>query len=249
MAIMPGAEPFLLPGSGRGVLLIHGFTGSPAEMRPLGDHLRGQGYTVLCPRLAGHGTTPADMAGTRWPHWYAGAEDGFHLLGGMCDDITAVGLSMGGLLALKLAAEYPLARVVSINAPVFLLDKRLPLLPFYRLFRRYEQRKQRELHPGDREHVAYDRVPLACLASLLDLIKHTDELLPSVTIPSLLIQSRHEHTVRPDSALHLRRRLGGRDRRLVWLERSGHVATLDVEHQQVFKYISDFFAEERRKNQ
>lgn len=242
MAIMPGAEPFLLPGGERGVLLLHGFTGSPSEMRLLGDHLNREGYTVLAPRLAGHGTTPADMSGTRWPHWYGDAEDGLCLLGGLCREILVVGLSMGGLLALALAAEHPVAKAVSVNAPIRILDKRLPFLPFYRLFRTFERRQAPAPRINTAYNVAYDRVPLASLASLLDLIRHTDALLPAVTAPVLLVQSRHDHTVSPDSVLHIHGRLGSAVKPLVWLEHSGHVATIDNEHQLLFQHISDFFA-------
>jgi carboxylesterase len=242
VAIMRGAEPFLLPGGDRGALLIHGFSGAPSEMRLLGDWLHGRGLTVLGVRLAGHGTSPEDMARTKWPHWYAAVEDGFHLLRGLCGEVNAAGLSMGALLAFKLAVEYPVARVAAVNAPLHLFDKRVPLLPIYRLFRRFERQEKRRYAVGELYNVAYDSVPLASLTSLLDLIRHTDGLLPFVDRPALLLQARRDRTVRPDSANHIYRRLASRDKQLVWLERSGHVATLDVEHEQVFRRIGDFFA-------
>jgi carboxylesterase len=242
VAIIRGAEPFLLPGGDRGVLVIHGFTGSPSEMRLLGEHLNIMGYTVLGPRLAGHGTTPADMARTAWHHWYAGVEDGYHLLRGLCGEVSVAGLSMGGLLAFKLAAEYPVAKVAAVNAPIFLNDRRLPLLPLYRLFRSFQRQEKRRLAINERYNVAYDSIPLSCLVSLLSFIRHVDRLLPLVDRPVLLQQSRHDHTVRPDSAPYIYRRLGSRDKKLLWLERSGHVATVDVEHEQVFRNIGAFLA-------
>ncbi len=242
MAIIRGAEPFLLPGGDRGVLLLHGFTGAPAEMRLLGEHLNRRGYTVLGPRLTGHGTSPADMAGTRWRHWYGDAEDGYHLLRGLCGEVSVAGLSMGGLLALKLAAEHPVARLAVVNAPVFLLDRRLPLLPLVRLFRRFQRQEKRRLTINEAYNVAYEYLPLACVASLLEFIRHVDGLLPRVTRPVLLVQSRSDRTVKPESVLHIHRRLGSRDKQMVWLEKSGHVATIDVEHELVFRHIDNFFA-------
>ena len=240
MAIMRGAEPFLLPGGERGVLLIHGFTGAPAEMRLLGEYLHGRGFTVLGPRLAGHGSSPAEMAGTRWPHWYGDVEDGYHLLRGLCREVSVVGLSMGGLLALKLAAEHSVDRLAVVNAPIYLLDKRLPLLPFYRLFRNFQRQEKRRLAVNERYSVSYDYMPLSCVVSLLELIGNVDGLLPSIFRPALLIQSRHDRTVRPESVLHIHSRLGSRDKKIVWLERSGHVATIDVEHERLFRYIDSF---------
>ena len=237
MPIMPGAEPFLLPGGDHGVLLLHGFTGSPAEMRPAGEYLHSLGYTVLGPLLAGHGTEPADMARTGWPQWYADAVNGYHLLGGFCRTVCVAGLSMGGILALKLAAEYPLDKIAVINAPVFFLDKRLPLLPVYRLFRAYEDKG-----PPAVKTVNYQVMPLACLASLLDLIRLVKPQLPAIGVPALVIQSKNDPTVRPDSASYIYQNLGSAAKRLVWLERSGHIATLDSEHRQVFQYLDEFFA-------
>lgn len=240
LAIIRGAEPFLLPGGDHGVLLIHGFTGSPSEMRLLGDQLNSLGYTVLAPRLCGHGTSVREMRQTSWPHWYSAVEDGYHLLHGICRHVAVVGLSMGGLMTLKLAAEYPVDRLVALSTPIYIADRRLHLLPAYRLFQRYvtKQRKRYDVDPI--YTVCYDRTPLDSLASMLELIKHVEVLLPVVRAPALVIQSRREHTVRPESARLIYNRLGSIDKKLVWLEKSGHVVTLDKERDQVFQYIADF---------
>ena len=105
--IIEGAEPFLLPGGPYGVLLLHGFTGMPPEMALLGEALHRAGHTVLCPRLAGHGTTPEDMEHTDAEDWYDSAMDGYALLTGLTKRIAVIGHSMGALLALRLAAEKP----------------------------------------------------------------------------------------------------------------------------------------------
>lgn len=241
MAIMHGAEPFFLPGGRRGVLLVHGFTGSPAEMRLFGEFLQARGFTVFSPRLCGHGTSVADMAETAWPQWYGSVEDGYHLLAAHCDKVCIAGLSMGGLLALKLAAEYPVSKIALLSTPVFLTEKRLPLLPLFRLFRNVMPKKRRRMDVPPIYSVAYDQVPLRSLESLLALIKHVDSLLTDIIMPTLIIQSRVEHTVLPASALYLYNRLGSSDKTLHWLERSGHIVTLDTEREQVFQAVADFF--------
>lgn len=238
---MRGAEPFLLPGSERGVLVVHGFTGSPSEMRLLGEFLHKKGYTVLGPRLCGHGTQVQDMTPTTWPYWYQSVEDGYHLLRGLCSDIAVVGLSMGGLMALKLAVEQPVSKVVSLSAPIHLYERRLSLLPLYRMFRRYESRKRKSFPDLDSSYaVGYDQIPLASLDSLLAFIKHVDKLLPLVQVPALIVQSKAEHTVRPSSAKHIFKLLGSAMKEIVWLEKSGHVITLDVEKYQLFEVIAKF---------
>ena len=240
MPIISGAEPFFLPGGNKGVLLVHGFTGSPSEMRLMGDYLNRLGYTVLGPRLCGHGTSVEEMARTAWPHWYSGVEDGYHILKSITDSVDVVGLSMGGLLGLKLAAEYPVSKVIALSTPIFIAEKRLPLLPIYRLFRDFIPKRRRRLPVDQKYSVNYDTTPLSSLSSLLALVKHVDSLLPLVKAPTLVIQSRSEHTVKPESAEHIYDRLGSLEKRLVWLERSGHIVTLDIEREKVFECVAGF---------
>jgi carboxylesterase len=241
VTVMQGAEPYLMPGGKRGVLLIHGFTGSPSEMRLMGEFLNTQGYTVFAPRLCGHGSTPEDMEETGWKQWYADAEDGFCILSGCCSDISVVGLSMGGLLSLKLASEYPVARLVAMSTPIYIADRRLPMLPVLRLFRSYAVRRRRKMAGIDPAYsVCYDRTPLKSVASLLELIKHVDGLIPQVHTPALIVQSQNDRTVRPKSARHIYELISSREKTLMWLEQSGHIVTLDSERSTVFQAVDDF---------
>ncbi len=241
MAIMKGAEPYLMPGGEHGVLLIHGFTGSPSEMRLMGEFLNAQGYTVFAPRLCGHGSTPEDMAATGWKQWYADAENGFYILSGVCREISVIGLSMGGLLSIKLAFEYPVKKLAVMSTPIYIADKRLPMLPVYRLFRSYAVKRRRKIAGIDPTYsVCYDRTPLKSLASLLELIKHVDALIPQVRTPALIVQSYNDRTVRPKSARYIYDLIGSHDKKLMWLEKSGHIVTLDSEHGDVFQAVSEF---------
>jgi carboxylesterase len=139
--LIPQSEPFYLPGawssarSGEqggchppllGCLLLHGFTATPEEMRPLGDDLHARGYTVLGQRLAGHATTPADLSHTRWVDWLADVEDGLSILSATCERIFLIGQSMGGMIALTAAGTlepapeghtFSLAGVIALSTP------------------------------------------------------------------------------------------------------------------------------------
>jgi carboxylesterase len=110
--IIPTAEPFFFPGSGQngktGCLVQHGFTGTPKEVRWLGEYLNRQGYTVCGMRLAGHATQPEDMIRSRYPDWLASVEDGYNLLRSSCDQVFLLGLSMGGILSLISATRLEL---------------------------------------------------------------------------------------------------------------------------------------------
>ena len=240
MAILKGAEPFFYPGSERGVLLVHGFTGSPSEMRLIGELLHQQGYTVYGLRLPGHGTHPYEMEQTNWRQWYGAVEDGFHLLNTACKEVSAVGLSMGGILSLLLASEYPVNRVVSLSAPIYIADDRLKWLNVYRMFRRFAPKRRRKLEVAPEYSVGYDQTPLRSLASLLELISHVKQRLSKVTVPLLIVQSKAEHTVRPESAEYIYQQVGSTEKELVWLEKSGHIVTLDREKEAVFKQVIAF---------
>lgn len=239
-----GAEPFLYSGGSRGVLLVHGFTGSPAEMRLLGKHLHEQGYTVFAPRLCGHGTCPEDLSETSWQHWYSDVEDGYQLLNSMCSEVNVIGQSMGGLLSFLLATEYAVKRIVSLSTPIYIADRRLPLLPLYSFFQSYVPKRRRRYSDLAREYaIGYELTPLKSLSSLIDLIRHVDYLLSRIKQPVLVIQSKAEHTVRPESAQYIYDSVGTKVKKLVWLERSGHVLTLDQDRQKVFEEIDHWLLE------
>lgn len=238
---MEGAEPFFLPGSAKGILLIHGFTGSPAEVRLLGEFLHKEGYTVLAPRLCGHGTTVEEMATTKWPHWYSSVEDAYHILKSVCSTITVIGLSMGGLLAFKIATEYPVNKIISLSTPIFITDKRLDLLPVYRMFRDFTPKKRKKYADVDPKYtIGYNATPLSGITSLIDLIAEVSKTLPDITENLLIIQGRRDHTVQPRSAEYIYDHVASLEKKIVWLEKSGHVVTLDIEREEVFKQIAAF---------
>ncbi|HZI76533.1 MAG TPA: alpha/beta fold hydrolase, partial [Gemmatimonadales bacterium] len=110
-------QPFRIRGGTRGCLLIHGFAGTPPEVRGLGSYLAARGYDVIGPLLAGHGITPEAMALTRWPDWFRSVEAALSTLRRDCKDIFVGGQSLGGTLALHLAATHPeLKGVIAMGA-------------------------------------------------------------------------------------------------------------------------------------
>lgn len=243
MPIIKGAEPFLMPGNNdHGVLLIHGFTGSPSEMRLLGEYLNSLGYTVMAPRLTGHGTNVKEMSATKWPHWYGSVEDAYHLLSNMTKEVSVVGLSMGALMAMKLSIEYPVKSVASLSAPIYLNGKKISLLPIYKFFNSYVEKKRKSFEQDvDAQYsICYDHMPLEGIQSLLSLIKHVEQLLPMVNVPLFIAQSKAEHTVKPESANHIYSKVASDKKEIMWLEKSGHVITLDVERQLLYEAVAKF---------
>lgn len=246
MKVIEGAEEFFLAGNNnKGVLLIHGYTGTPAEMRLLGDYLQQEGYTVLGVRLPGHGTEPWALNEIQWQNWYEEVEKGFYRLQQYCSEVMVAGLSMGGLLAMVTAAKLPVTKAVFMAAPIYVQDWRAPLLPLLKHFIPYLKKKKRNYFTAEKYNIAYNVMPVKPLSSLFALIKLCkNEILPQITIPCLVMQSTKEHTVKPCSASYIYEHLGSKRKELVWYHQSGHILTLDIEREDVFKKISEFFRSE-----
>lgn len=248
MNLIHSAEPFLLPGSSRtGCLLIHGFTGTPKEMRWMGEFLQAEGFSTLGPRLFAHATRPEDMFRARYTDWLASVEDGFALLQGLCDDIYLIGLSMGGALALTCAAELPARGVITMSTPASLRgDWRLNYLrPLSRLQPFLPKSKEA---PGSgwfdpqgwQDHVSYPQNPVRAIAELKTLLEIMHTRLPQVRQPALLIHSRNDRYVPEDSMESLYAALGSRQKSMLWVERSGHVIPRDAERENVFRAAAAF---------
>jgi carboxylesterase len=242
------ARPFQAEGrpdaDGRriGVLLSHGFTGSPASMRPWGEHLAAEGFTVTVPRLPGHGTSWREMNRTRWADWYGEVERAFDKLHANCDVVAVGGLSMGGALALRLAADRgtDVAGVVLVNAAVTLADRRLLAVPVLQHVVPAMPAIGNDIkRPGQDEH-AYDRTPLRALASLLEAWKQLRADLPRVTQPILTFRSLEDHVVDPSSSRVIAGGVSSREVTERLLEDSYHVATLDNDAPAIFAESTDF---------
>lgn len=241
MHVIPGAEEFYFEGGTIGCLLVHGFTGSPSEMRLLGEDLAQDGYSVYGVRLAGHGTSPEDMRETNYMHWYKSVEQGWQEMKKNCSKVFVIGLSMGGILALHLAANRPVDGVVTLSAPIYINNNKLFLLPIYRLFRTYETKSRKAMPVDPKYSISYDRTPLRCVSSLLDLIEAVKPRLSQVAVPVLIMQSKTEHTVKPASAEYIYEHLTGtQEKKLYWLSESGHVVTLDKERHIVHEEVKSF---------
>ncbi len=242
MPVTPHAEPFHADGGRTGVLLLHGFTGSPASMRPWGEHLAGEGFTVDVPRLPGHGTTWQEMNQTTWQDWYAEASRTLDNLSERCDEVYVGGLSMGGCLALRLAADRPddVDGLLLVNPSVATTDKRLVALPVLkRLVGSLGGVGNDIKKPGADEH-CYDRTPLKALDSLRSMWKRTREDLPKVTAPLMVFRSVEDHVVAPLSAQIVTQRVSSRDVTERVLDNSYHVATLDHDANTIFTDSVEF---------
>ena len=244
--IIPTAEPFFFPGNKIGCLLTHGFTGSPKEMRWLGEYLAEQGFTVLGVRLAGHATNPDDMIRTRYPDWMHSVEDGYHLLKGHVDQVVLVGLSMGGVLSLLMATKLNVAGVIAMSAPYKLDDPRIQ-------YAKAASRTVKFIPKGDDEpgsgwfdkdawrgQVSYPENPVRSVAELDALMAEMRAALPTLNVPTLLVHSRNDTYVPQSSMDNIYAALTLTDKEKMWVTQSGHVIPREPAKAEVFPKIADF---------
>jgi carboxylesterase len=250
VALAPHADPFTSDGeldsAGRrvGVLLSHGFTGSPASMVPWGQYLAAQGYAVSVPLLPGHGTTWEEMNGTTFADWYSALEVEFEKLHARTDVVVVGGLSMGACLAIWLAAHHPqdVAGLVVVNPAVASTNRQLLAVPLLKhLVKGMPAIGDDIKKPGVSEY-AYPKTPLKALHSMVRAWKQVREDLPKVTAPLLLFRSAEDHVVDPSSARIILGSVSSRDVTEQILANSYHVATLDNDAPQIFEESAAFVA-------
>jgi len=240
-----GVEPFEHTGGPVGVLLCHGFTGSPQTLRPWAEHLAQKDLSVSLPRLPGHGTTWQDLARTGWRDWYSEVDRAFGALASRCEQTFVFGLSMGGCLALRLAQIHGSAvrGLVVVNpslAPdtkLFLLAPVLKHVPFT------VPSIASDIKKPDAREIGYDRVPIRAAATLPQLWGATTQQLGDITQPVLVYRSAVDHVVGPASMKVL---LAGLPKDQVTVREcadSYHVATLDNDAETIFegsvKFVQD----------
>lgn len=238
MTRQPHLDPstFFLQGGPTGVLLIHGFTGAPTEMRRLGDTLHQNGLTVSGPLLPGHGTTIEEMNRCKWTDWTDCVEQATVDLRKRCDTVFVGGLSMGSLLTLYLAAHHSDLPGAMVYSPaVKIADRRLAFAPLVKYVVRTLPKEDGDSDLTSveaQQHLwSYDENPVAAAAELLKLRRQVERLLPQVTCPLLIIHSTLDRSIHPDSARLTYERVGtpAANKQLVTLHNSGHNLGVDSE--------------------
>ena len=250
-SVRPGAEAWSADGHGQlaklGILVLHGFTGSPVSVRPLAELLSKRGFAVELPRLPGHGTRPLDLLPTRYADWRAEALAALTRLRARTPQVCVVGLSMGGTLALDLATTDVVDGVVTINAQILdrrglivklgpIIEKFLPMAPASAAGLTKNDIKK----GGDED--AYSWVASAAGNSLMRALPQVRARLKSLTCPLLVIHSREDHTVPPANSKALPNLVGTPSPSVAVLELrdSYHVATLDNDLPLIDERVASF---------
>jgi len=237
---LPGSDPVSADNGPVGVVLSHGFTGTPASLRPWAEHLAAAGYSVRLPRLPGHGTTWQQMNRTTWDEWFGAVDHANAELAERCAQVFAGGLSMGAGLVTRLAEEHP-----EISGLV-LVNPALATRRFDAKFARYIAwaiRSQKgigsDIKAGGVEN-GYDRTPVRAFVSMQAGWRRTVARLGEVRAPIRIYKSRVDHVVDDLTVALLHKSATNTTIEQVWLEDSYHVATLDNDAQTIFDGSVEF---------
>lgn len=225
-------QPLFHKGGDSGILLMHGFTGSPAHMRKIADQLAAKGYTVSSIALPGHATTEADMAASTWQQWLEAAKRATLELKEQCKYVTVCGLSMGGVLTMLVAEQMQIDACVPISAPVDVKNKLLGLAAIAApLYPRVAWGKGGEYHKClDKAYdFGYAGFPTKKGADLNRLIKLAKKNLFNITCPILVVQSENDETIWEGSADYIMEHVSSEKRQKLWLTGVPHVCTISPE--------------------
>ena len=236
-------SPFVHEGAAEtGVLVCHGFTGSPHSMRPWARYLAEQGWSVSLPLLPGHGTDWRDANRTSWRDWYGAVDTAFASLRERCAKVFVCGLSMGGGLALRLAEEHgaAVAGVVVVNPSVIMKRWDTKLLPVLKHVVPSVKAIGNDIAKPGVVEGAYDRTPVRAAASLRAFHAVVRGDLHRVTQPLLLFRSARAHVVEPINSAIVLSSVKSADMTEVVLPDSFHVATLDHDAPRIFEGSADF---------
>lgn len=246
--IIPGAAAIDLPRTDApGVLLLHGGGDTPQVLSDLATYLHRRGYSVRVPLLSGHGRALPELAVASAERWYQDAQHDFDALQKTHRSVAVVGLSMGGALAIRLAAERDDIAALVLLAPYVAMPAALRrlattsalwgwLLPYF------SSRSGRSIHDPEAATRALGRGLLtpAALRALSEVVTRAGELLPRVKEPTLVIQSLEDNRISRETAQRTFDRLGSSDKKLIWVEGAGHVITVDFGHERVFQLTAEW---------
>lgn len=240
--VSPLARPFEYAKGEHGILLIHGFTGSPAHMRLLGESLRDRGFAVRGICLPGHGTAPEDMPRYTWQDWLLSARAAAREMAGRYRYFSAAGLSMGGVLALLLAEEMELTACVPIAAPMGTVNRFRALAPAIAPFCPFLPKKddpaRAALIAG--YDIGYEVTPVASLRHLSVLMRRARQHLSLIRCPVLAVQSRGDRVVSPGSLRIILEGVSSGKKTALWLEEAPHVCTISPEYPKIAEAMAQF---------
>lgn len=240
MRIVP-PQPFTFEGGERAVLLLHGFTGTTADVRMLGRYLQKRGYTCHAPLYDGHGVPPEQLLETSPDDWWENVRNGYEFLRNEgFVDIAVAGLSLGGVFSLKIGYTLPVKGIVTMCAPMTVPSEESIYENIVSYAKKYKQLEGKTAEQITEEIAAFKRIetslPKQLAAFFLDVKRHLEK----VTAPLLVVQARHDEVIDANSANIIYEHVSSEEKTIEWFERSSHVITIGEEKELLHEKIEQF---------
>lgn len=237
-------KPFTFEGGDRAVLLLHGFTGHSADVRMLGRFLEKQGYTCHAPHYKGHGVPPDELVHTGPEDWWKDVMEAYQFLKDKGHQkIAAVGLSLGGVFALKLGYTVPLNGIVTMCSPMYIKSEEIMYEGVLAYTREFKKREGKTPDQIEVEMEEFKKTPMNTLKALQGLIKEVRENVDTVYAPTFVVQSTVDEMINTDSANIIYNEVQSDQKKLKWYENSTHVITLgqekDLLHEDVLTFLNE----------
>jgi len=226
-------NPFFWQGSSTGILLVHGFTATVQEVRPLAQILHQKGYTVAGPLLPGHYTHPDDLNKAHWQDWVSAVREMYQRISSACQTVIVGGESTGGLLSLYLASEHPEIAAVLLYAPALRLTLSPAMVLLLHILAPFKSYSPKPAQDPDSLWQGYRVNPLKGTIQLLRLQKQVYPVLPKIHQPLLIVQGRLDPTVHPTVPDTISSQVNSTVKEIYWMEQSAHCVILDKEREQV----------------
>jgi carboxylesterase len=234
-------KPFLFEGGNRAVLLLHGFTGSSADVRMLGRFLQKQGYTCHAPQYKGHGVPPEELVHTGPEDWWHDVVAGYnHLKERGHDEIAVAGLSLGGVFSLKLGYTLPVKGIIPMCAPMHIKSEEIMYKGVLAYAEEYKKREQKTESDIKAEMDEFKRTPMTTLKALQGLLREVRDNVDMIYTPTFVVQARHDEMINTESATIIHDEIESEQKQLKWYENSTHVITLGSEKDQLHEDVYHF---------
>ncbi|WP_026672290.1 alpha/beta hydrolase [Alkalihalobacterium bogoriense] len=234
-------KPFMFEGGERAVLLLHGFTGTTADVRMIGRYLQKQGYTCYAPLYKGHGVPPEQLVHTGPEDWWSDVVEGYEWLKSKgYEEIAVCGLSLGGVFSLKIGYTYPVKGIIPMCAPVKTKSEEVMyegVVDYARQYKKFEGKPEDQI---EEEIEKFKQTPMNTLQALQKLITDVHEHLDHIYAPVFVAQARHDEMIDLESASIIHDTVEATNKKLKWYEHSSHVITLDKEKEQLHEDVYHF---------
>lgn len=234
-------QPFFFEAGQRAVLLLHGFTGNSSDVRMLGRFLEKKGYTTYAPHYRGHGVPPEELIVSNPEQWWEDVTLAYTFLKDKgYNEIAIAGLSLGGVLALKLAINVPVKGVVTMCSPMTMRTTDIMFEGVLKYAKDYKLAEKKSDTIIEQELEAIRQQGMPSLVGLQNLVQTVREEIDLLYAPILVVQARHDEVINPKSAEIIFERVESHEKHLKWYEHSGHIITLDKEKNQLHEDIYAF---------